>query len=119
MRFVLVNQGLPGASNCAACSRALGSSYLRHVPTQRRYCDHDCYRRDQLMRASPWLAAMHAPEEIAPAYQDTVQIATSLVAASCWGYAVQLGAISQSLTEALLCMRDLMRMRESDGSPRD
>jgi hypothetical protein len=112
MRFVLVNHGPPGrASICSACSRPLGSSYVRHVRTPRRYCDHNCYLQDQVTSASmPWLVATRAADELAPVYRESVQAITSLAVASWLSYATQMNAFSRSLTEVLLCMRDLTGM---------
>ena len=45
---MLVNQDQPRHGvTCSACARPLGSSYVRHVSTQRQYCEYDCYRRYQ------------------------------------------------------------------------
>jgi hypothetical protein len=44
MRFIWVNDGGPSShSVCAACSRSIGSTYVRHIETRFFYCDHDCY----------------------------------------------------------------------------
>ncbi len=58
MKFVLVNHRTPlNRSSCAACSKTLGSGYLKAVSTQRAYCDHDCYLRGESTSLSiSWLA---------------------------------------------------------------
>ena len=74
MKFILVNYRTPlGCPTCARCSRPLVSGYLKALPTQRQYCDYDCYvryeARDML---APWLAA-----------SVPFELITSFAAASC------------------------------------
>jgi hypothetical protein len=113
MRFVLVNHAPPGhGSACSTCSRPLGSSYLRHVPTQRRYCDHECYRRYQPMAmAVPWQAAAGG----VATYRNAIETITVLAAISSWSYMMQVGTLSRSLTGAFLSSHDLITMEGDDG----
>jgi hypothetical protein len=103
MKFVLVNHRTPlGTPACRHCSRPLGAGYLREISTQRRYCDHECYRRDETNRLfgafNSWFAV--------PGAGAGLGVMMSLAAAS-WGYALPLSALSVSLVQAALGMRDL------------
>src|SRR5207245_5137463 len=90
MKFMLVNQGRPcHDAACSACARSLGSSYVRHVPTQRLYCDYDCYRQYQQTAVG-----MLWP------YRSSLEAITVLAAISSCSWMMQMGAISRSLTEA-------------------
>jgi hypothetical protein len=105
MRFMLVNQGQPrqGAA-CSACARTLGSSYVRHMSTQRLYCDHDCYRRyQQTAMGILW------------PYRNSLEAITVMAAISGWSYMMQMGALSRSLTEAYLRAHDLLTQEGGDG----
>jgi len=110
MKFVLVNHRTPcRESTCTECSKPLGPGYVRDVPTQRTYCDCDCYLRYQMTSLSmPWLAVTRANHGPAAAYTGPLEMITSLAAASCWCYAMPISAVSISLIEAALRMRDLM-----------
>ena len=110
MKFVLVNHRTPlGSSACRHCSRPLGVGYLREISTQRPYCDHDCYRRDETRRLfTTWLAAPGAPSEFATGHAASLGLMASLAAAACWGYALPLSAAAISLVQAALGMRELM-----------
>lgn len=103
LRYMLVNQGRPrhGAA-CSACARPLGASYLRHVSTQQRYCDYDCYRRRT------------ATEMFWP-YGSSLEAITVLAAISTWSCMMQMGALSRSLTEAYLRAHDLLTPEGGDG----
>ncbi len=102
LRFMLVNQDQPRhGATCSACARPLGSSYVRQVSTQRRYCDTDCHRRYQ----------QKAMEMLWP-YQ--LQTITVLAAISSWSWMMQMGALSRSLTEAYLRAHDLLTTEGGD-----
>jgi hypothetical protein len=105
MRFMLVNQGRPcHDAACSACARLLGPSYVRHVSTQRLYCDYDCYRQHQQTTMG-----MHWP------YQSSLEAITVLAAISGWSCMMQMGALSRSLTEAYLRAHDLLTTEGGDG----
>jgi hypothetical protein len=110
MKFVLVNHRTPlGPSACLHCSQPLGSGYLREISTQRPYCDHDCYRRDETRRLfMPWLAASGAGSVLAASHPVSLGLMASLAAAACWGYALPLSAVAISLVQTALGMRELM-----------
>ena len=103
---MLVNHRSPRRESiCHACSEPRESSYLRDVPTQRRYCNQDCYIRNKLMNlAMPWLSP--GPAEDVAASLRSLDSITSLAVGSCWSYAIQIGAVSLSLAEAFLHMHD-------------
>jgi hypothetical protein len=110
MKFVLVNHRTPlGSSACLHCSRPLGVGYLREISTQRPYCDHDCYRRDETRRlVMPWFAAPVATSDLAAGHAMSVGLMMSLAAAACWGYAIPLSAMSVSVLQAVLGLREFM-----------
>jgi len=110
MKFVLVNHRTPfGTACCLHCSRPLGVGYLREISTQRPYCDHDCYRRDETRRLlTPWFAAHGPTSELATSHAASLGLMAQLMAAACWGYALPLSAVAISLVQATLGMRDLM-----------
>jgi collagenase-like PrtC family protease len=105
LRFMLVNQGRPlHGATCSACARPLGTSYVRHVSTQRRYCDHDCYRRyQQTAMGMLW------------PYSSSLEAITVLTAISGWSWMMQMSALSRSLTEAYLRAHDLLTTEGGDG----
>ncbi len=110
MKFVVVNHRTPlSAPACLHCSRPLLAGYLRDVSTQRPYCDYDCYRRDGTGRLIvSWFGATHAASAPATNHQASLGLMASLAAAACWGYAIPLSALSISLVQAALGMRELM-----------
>jgi hypothetical protein len=105
LKFMLVNRGLPAdGSACSACAQPLGSSYLRHVPTRRPYCDYECYRRYQLTAmAMPWSD---------PSSIEAIAVWTAIASWSCM---MQIGVLSRSLTEAFLRAHDLLLPEGGDG----
>ncbi len=104
LRFMLVNQDQPRhGATCSACARPLGSSYVRQVSTQRRYCDTDCHRRYQ----------QKAMEMLWP-YHSSLQTITVMAAISGWSWMMQMGALSRSLTEAYLRAHDLLTPEGGD-----
>lgn len=84
MRFMLVNQECPrhGAA-CSACAQPLGSSYVRHVSKQERYCDYDCYRRYH----------QTAIDMLWP-YRSSLEAITVLAAISGWSCMMHMGALA-------------------------
>jgi hypothetical protein len=92
MKFVLVNHRTPvGTSTCIECRRPLGRGYLREVPTQRQYCDHDCYVRYEakswslpLLMLAPWRAATRSDPQPATPHPAPLELMTSMAAAMCW-----------------------------------
>ncbi|WGD56639.1 hypothetical protein QA641_22435 [Bradyrhizobium sp. CB1650] len=102
---MLVNQERPrhGVA-CSACTRPLGTSYVRHVSTQRLYCGYDCYHRyQQTTMATLW------------PYRSSLEAITVLAAISTWSCMMQMGALSRSLTEAYLRAHDLLTPEGGDG----
>ena len=99
MKFVLVNHEPPGeGAVCSTCSQPLGSSYIRHVHTQRRYCDHDCYSRYRPANVMmPWSAA---------AYSSSIEMIMMLTAISSWSLILRMEVVSRSLVQAILRARD-------------
>jgi hypothetical protein len=121
MKFVVVNHAPPSQeAACSTCSQPLRSGYVRHVRTQRRYCDYDCYRKNQLMTlVMPWpmpdLAGTPATETVAAAARSAVDVIAVLGAVSCWSYTMQMWTLSRALTDAFLGANDLMMMEGGDG----
>ncbi|MBB4367412.1 hypothetical protein GGD63_000181 [Bradyrhizobium sp. cir1] len=98
---MLVNQEHPcHDAACSACARPLGSSYVRHVSKQERYCDYDCYRQrttmDMLWPRSPF---------------EAIAVLTVLTSLS---WMIQMGALSRSLAEAYLREYDLLTTEGGD-----
>lgn len=101
---MLVNQGQHRhGATCSACDRPLGASYVRHVSTQRRYCEYDCYRQYQQTNMG-----MLWP------YRSSLEAITMLTAISSWSWMMQMGALSRSLTEAYLRAHDLLTPEGGD-----
>jgi hypothetical protein len=102
---MLVNRGLPAdGSACSACAQPLGSSYLRHVPTRRPYCDYECYQRYRLTAmAMPW------------SDPGSIEAITEWTAIASWSCLIQIGALSHSLTEVFLRAHDLLLPEGGDG----
>ena len=121
MKFVVVNHEPPSReAACSTCSRPLRSGYVRHVRTQRRYCDYDCYRRNELVTlmmqwSMPSSTGTQATESIALAARNAVEVLSVLGAVSCWSYTMQMWTLSRALTDAFLGANDLMMMEGGDG----
>ncbi len=86
---MLVNQEHPSHNSaCSACAQPLGSSYVRHVSKQERYCDYDCYRQqtamDMLRPRSPF---------------EAIAVLTAMAG---WSWMIQMSALSRSLAEVYL-----------------
>ena len=103
MRFMLVNQDHPrhGAA-CSACARPLGSSYVRHVSRQERYCGYDCYRQQTAM-------------DMLWPYRSAIETVAVLTAITSWSWMMQMGALSRSLAEAYLRVHNLRTLEGGDG----
>lgn len=112
MKFVLVNRRTPaGPSTCIECSLPLGSGYLRDVSTHHPYCSTDCYHRHEVKKTAvplfmPWLAAKSPDLRPAMQYPASLELFTSLAAASCW--------CSLSFAKAALRMSELMAAEAFD-----
>lgn len=92
---MLVNQEHPRhGAVCSACDRPLGSSYVRHVSKQERYCDYDCYRQQTAMN----MLWPRSPFE-------AIAVLTAIASLS---WMIQMGALSRSLAEAYLREYDLL-----------
>jgi hypothetical protein len=118
MRFILVNHRIPcRPSTCAECSQSLGPGYVRDVPTRRPYCGFDCYLRYEMKSLTmPWLAVTRLDHGPATNYRAPLGMITSLAAVSYWWYAIQISAVSVSMAEAALRMRELLPAEASDPS---
>lgn len=117
MKFVLVNHGPPsGAATCSTCSRSIRSGYVRHVRTQQRFCDYDCYRRGGF--ATPlmqWLM----PTELAAgrfdaATRNMIEMMAVLSAVSYWSCTIQIWTFARALTGAYLNARDPIATKGGD-----
>ena len=121
MKFVVVNHEPPShESTCSACARSLRSGYVRHVRTQQRYCGYDCYRRHQLSAAlMSWplcqLKTASAPKSIAASRRIAVEAIAVSSAIAYWSYITQMWALSRSLTQAFLSVRELMTLKGGDS----
>jgi len=117
MRFVLVNHEPPlCAATCSTCSRSIQSSYVRHVQTQRRYCDYDCYRRGEfatLLMQWP-IPAELAAGNIEVATRNMIEMLAVLSAVSCWSCTIQIWTFARALTGACLNGRDLIAKEGGD-----
>lgn len=119
MKFVVVNHEPPSrAATCSTCSRSLGSGYVRHVRTQRRYCNYDCYRRGELatllMQWSKPGRSELAAWNVEAAAGDMIQMLAVLGAISCWSCTIQTWSFATALTGAYLGGRDLLTMEGGD-----
>lgn len=93
MKFVLVNHRTPLESpTCAECSGSLASGYLKAVPTQRQYCDYDCYLRHEARSLmTPWLTAP---------YEAPLEMMTSFATACCC-YSIAIARVSLRVGELI------------------
>ena len=125
MKFVVVNHEPPSReAACSTCSQPLQSGYIRHARTQRRYCDHDCYRRNELATlmmewSMPGLTGTRATENIATVASRVIEVLAVLGAVSCWSSTIQMWTFSRALTDACLGAHDLMAMEGGDSEPRN
>ncbi|WP_271581032.1 hypothetical protein [Bradyrhizobium sp. CCBAU 45389] len=99
---MLVNQEHPcHGTVCSACDRPLGSSYVRHVSKQERYCDYDCYSQQTVI---DMLWPRRGPFE-------AIAVLTAVAG---WSWVFQMGALSRSLAEAYLREYDLLTPEGGD-----
>lgn len=125
MKFVVVNHEPPSReAACSSCSRPLQSGYIRHARTQRRYCDHDCYRRNEFAAlmmdwSMPGLTATQATESIAAVASRAIEVLAVLAAVSCWSATMQMWTFSRALTEACLGAQDPTAMEGGGDEPRN
>ena len=123
MKFVVVNHEPPSReAACSTCAQRLQPGYIRHVRTQRRYCDHDCYRRNELATlmmewSMPGLTGTRPTENIAAVAGRAIEVLAVLGAVSCWSSTIQMWTFSRALTEAFLGAHDLMAMGGGDSEP--
>lgn len=119
MKFVVVNHEPPShAGTCSACSRSLRSGYVRHVRTQRRYCDYDCYRRGEFVTL---LMQWSTPGRIGPATANVELAAGNMIemmavfsAVACWSWTIHTWTFARALTGAYLDSRDLITLEGGD-----
>ena len=119
MKFVVVNHEPPShAATCSTCARSLSSGYVRHVRTQRRYCDHDCYRRGELVTLlMPWSTPGRtgwATPHVEFAAGNMIEMVAVFSAVSCWSWTIHAWTFARALTGAYLDGRDLIRMEGGD-----
>ena len=112
MKFVLVNHESPlCTARCSTCSRSILSGYVRHVRTQRHYCDYDCYRRGELMTLlMPWLT----PGRSGPAIGHMIEMLAVLSAVSCWSCTMLGWTFARALAGAYLDGRELITTEGGD-----
>jgi|GEM_PF-2400058 len=119
MKFVVVNHEPPlHAATCSTCSRSLRSGYVRHARTQRRYCDYDCYRRDELVTL---LMQWSVPRRTEPSAGNVELTAGNMIetlavlsAVWCWSCTINAWTFARALTGAYLDGRDLITMGGGD-----
>ncbi|MGY8711441.1 hypothetical protein RAD16_37395 [Bradyrhizobium sp. 18BD] len=116
MKFMLVNhEPPPSAATCSTCSRSIRSGYVRHVRTQRRYCDYDCYRRGEFVTLlMPWSMPGHREPAAGNAAGNMIEMLAVLSAVSCWSYTIQVWTFARVLTGAYLDGRDLITTEGGD-----
>ncbi len=116
MNFVLVNHEPPScAATCSTCSRSIRSGYVRHVRTQRRYCDYDCYRRGELVTLlMPWSMLGRGEPAAWNGAGNMIEMLAVLSAVSCWSCTTQIWAFARALTGAYLDGRDLITTEGGD-----
>jgi hypothetical protein len=117
MKFVLVNHEPPSSeTTCSACSRSIGAGYLRHVQTQRRYCDYDCYRRGEFATLlMPWpIQTQLTAGNIEVVARNMIEMSAVLSAVSCWSSTIQMWTFARALTGAYLNGRELIAEEGGD-----
>ncbi|RQH16356.1 hypothetical protein [Bradyrhizobium sp. RP6] len=106
------------ASTCSTCSRSIRSGYVRHVRTQRRYCDYDCYRRGELVTLlTHWSVPGHngpASGNVEVAARNAIEMFTVLGAVLCWSCTMHAFAFARILTGAYSDGRDPTTMEGGD-----
>ncbi|MHB0767993.1 hypothetical protein [Bradyrhizobium sp. 5.13L] len=119
MKFIVVNHEPPlCAATCSTCSRSIRSGYVRHVRTQRRYCDYDCYRRGELVTL---LMQWSVPGRSEPAFgnvevaaRNAIDMFAVLSAVFCWSCTIHAWTFARALTGAYLDGRDPITMEGGD-----
>lgn len=119
MKFVVVNHEPPlCAAKCSTCSRSIRSGYVRHVRTQRRYCDYDCYRRGEFVTLLMQWSTAGRPEPAAgsveAAARNTIEMFAVLGAISCWSCTIHAWTFARALTGAYLDGCNLITMEGGD-----
>lgn len=119
MKFVVVNHEPPLCSaTCSTCSRSIRSGYVRHVRTQRRYCDYECYRRGELVTLlMQWSTAGRtepAAGSVEAAARNMIEMFAVLGAISCWSCTIHAWTFARALTGAYLDGCDLITMEGGD-----
>jgi hypothetical protein len=119
MKFMVVNHEPPlCAATCSTCSRSIRSGYVRHVRTQRRYCDYDCYRRGELVTLlTQWSVPGRnepASGNVEVAARNAVEMFTVLGAVFCWSCTIHAWTFARTLTGAYLDRRDPITMEGGD-----
>ena len=119
MKFVVVNHEPPlHAATCSTCSRPLRSGYVRHARTQRRYCDHDCYRRGEFSTLLMQWPVPGRTEPVAGNFElaaaSMIEMLTVMSAVWCWSCTISAGTFARALTCAYLDSRDLITMEGGD-----
>ncbi|MGW1422250.1 hypothetical protein ACWAT4_19285 [Bradyrhizobium manausense] len=112
MKFVLVNhEPALCSATCSTCARSIRSGYVRHVRTQRCYCDYDCYRRGELgALLMPW--PMFGRGE--PGGGNMIEMLAVLSAVSCWNCTMQIWTFARAMSGAFLHGCDLITMEGGD-----
>lgn len=119
MKFVVVNHEPPlRVATCSTCSRSIRSSYVRHVRTQRCYCDYDCYRRGELATfLMQWPMPGYTKQgagNVELAAGNMIETLAVLSAVSWWSCTIQFWTFASALTDACLDRRDLITMEGGD-----
>lgn len=110
MKFVVVNHEPPSCpATCSTCSRSIRSGYVRHVQTKLRYCDHDCYRRGELVRRSMyWSGWLREPAtaSLEVVAGNIIEMLAVMTAVSCWSCTIFIWTFARASTGAHLDGRD-------------
>lgn len=119
MKFVVVNhEPQLRAATCSTCSRSIQSGYVRHVRTQRCYCDYDCYRRGEpvtfLMQWPMPGRSKPGAGNVALAAGNMIETLAVLSAVSWWSCTIQAWTVARALTGACLDGRDLIAREGGD-----
>ncbi|WP_448031758.1 hypothetical protein [Bradyrhizobium liaoningense] len=119
MKFMVVNHEPPlCAATCSTCSRSIRSGYVRHVRTQRLYCDYDCYRRGELVTLlMQWSVPGRnepASGNVEVAARNAIEMFTVLGAVFCWSCTIHAWTFARTLTGAYLDGRDPITMEGGD-----
>ena len=122
MNFLVVNDEPPShALACSGCNMPLRAGYIRHVPTQDRYCGYDCYRCHRFaVTLMTWpfqrLAPAFSRKSVPASELVAIQAMTLSTAMTCWSLMTQTWALSRSLTQTFLSAHKLMTLEGGDSS---